>query len=202
MRKLSCLLALPIALAAQAAIAADGAALAEDCNDCHGDAGVSEWSEVPTIAGISAFVLSDALYIYRDKERPCEKAEYKRGDTDREPTDMCALSSELSDDEIEAVAEHYAGLSFVPAKQEFDAALAEQGKIIHDRDCENCHADNGRDPEEDASILAGQWIEYMREQYEHYAAGERGQPEKMEEKLAELSEQDVEALIHFYASFQ
>ena len=181
---------------------ADITDLINDCNDCHGDDGVSQWSDVPTIAGISAFVLSDALYIYRDEERPCEDSEYRQGDTSREVTDMCKVVAEFSDDDIEALAEHYAELEFVAAQQEFDAALVDQGKVIHDRDCENCHADNGRDPEEDAGVLAGQWMDYMREQFEHYAEGSRGQPEKMEEKLEELTDEDVEALLHFYASFQ
>lgn len=195
-----CLIALVLSISG--AVAADLDAITKDCNDCHGDGGVSEWSDVPTIAGISAFVLSDALYLYRDEERPCEESKYRRGDTERPATDMCAVTADMSDDDIEAVAEHYAELSFEAAKQEFDAALAETGKGIHEQECENCHADSGRDAEEDASVLAGQWSDYLREQFEFYAAGKRPQPEKMEAKIKELSKENIEALLNFYASLQ
>lgn len=182
--------------------AADIAELAKGCSDCHGDNGISEWSDVPIIAGMSSFVLSDALYIYRDEERPCEESDYRRGDTDREPTDMCKLTADFTDDEIEGLAEYFANLEFIPAQQDFDAALAQQGEVIHDRECENCHADNGRDPEEDAGVIAGQWTDYLVRQFDHFMDGSRGQAEKMEKKLRKLSAQDIEALLHFYASFQ
>ena len=191
-----------LAVAAAGASAASVEELTKECNDCHGDNGVSQWSEVPTIAGISPFVLSDALLVYQEKGRPCEKSKYRQGDTDRPETDMCEVVADLSEDEIEALAEHYAELEFVAAKQPFDAALAAAGKAIHDRDCENCHADSARDPEEDAGILAGQWSDYLREQFEHYVEGTRGQPEKMEAKVKALSAEDIEALINFYASLQ
>ena len=185
-----------------AVAAADLEDVIRDCNDCHGDDGVSEWSDVPTIAGVSAFVVSDALYFYRDEDRPCDESKYRQGDTDRPATDMCAVVADMSDDDIEAIAEHYAELTFKSAQQEFDASLVDEGKRIHDQACENCHADSGRDPEEDAGILAGQWTEYLREQFEYYKAGERSQPEKMEVKLADLTDQDIEALLNFYASLQ
>ena len=51
--------------------ASDLSAVADACNDCHGSDGVSEWNDVPTIAGIDEFVHSDALFVYRDRARPC-----------------------------------------------------------------------------------------------------------------------------------
>ena len=173
-----------------------------DCNDCHGDNGISQWEDMPTIAGISAFVHSDALYLYRDGDRPCMDSEYRQGDTARDATDMCALAEALSDDQIEALAEHYAELPFVAASQEFDADKAAAGKAVHDRDCERCHVDGGADPEEDASILAGQWMGYLAATFAEYASGDRDQPEKMRTKMDALSDADVQALLHYYASQQ
>ena len=173
-----------------------------DCNDCHGDNGISQWQDMPTIAGISAFVHSDALYLYRDRDRPCMDSEYRQGDTSRTAANMCDLAAGLTDDQIEALAEHYAELPFVVASQEYDAQQAAAGKVIHDRDCERCHVDGGADPEEDASILAGQWMGYMAATFAEYASGERDQPEKMKTKMDALSDADVEALLHYYASQQ
>jgi len=176
--------------------------LINGCNDCHGDNGVSKWEDVPTVAGISAFVHSDALYLYRDGERPCMDSEYRQGDTARPATNMCQVAKGLSDDQIETLAEHYSELPFVAAKQPFDAARATAGKAVHDRDCERCHVKGGADPEEDASILAGQWMGYLAATFKEYASGERDQPEKMKQKMDPLSEADIQALLHYYASQQ
>jgi len=200
-RKCAKLLSL-IFFCTSAVMAADLDEVIRECNDCHGDDGVSEWADVPTIGGVSAFVVSDALYFYRDKERPCDESKFRQGDTDRPATDMCAVAADLSDDDIDAIAEHYAELTFKAAPQEFDASLVDEGKRIHDQECENCHADSARDPEEDAGILAGQWTDYLREQFEYYEAGKRSQPEKMEAKVSVLTDADKDALLSFYASMQ
>lgn len=182
--------------------AGDLDAIVESCNGCHGDDGVSQWSDLPTIAGIDSFVHSEALYIYREEGRPCAESKYRQGGTERPPTTMCAVAAELDDDTIEALAEHYAALPFVAAKQSFDPALAAAGQAIHDRDCARCHSDGGSNPDDEASILAGQWMGYMRITFARYAAGEREQPDKMKDKMDSLSEADVEALLHYYASQQ
>jgi len=182
--------------------AQDMSATIENCNGCHGDGGVSQWSDVPTIAGIDAFSHSEALFVYRDAARPCEDTEYRAGDTSRAPTSMCEVASALSDDQIDALAEHYSMLPFVPAKQSFDAALAATGAGIHESECDRCHSDGGSNAEDEASILAGQWMGYLESTFAEYAAGEREQPKQMQEKLGPLSGDDVKALLHFYASQQ
>ncbi len=189
-------------LAAAASQAADIDALVETCDGCHGKNGVSQWDDMPTIAGIDAFVHSDALWVYQDKGRPCATGAYRQGDTGRPETNMCDVAAGLSDDQIEAIADHYAALPFVPAKQSFDAALAATGEAVHDSECKRCHSDGGANPEDEASILAGQWMGYLKTTFAQYASGERGQPEKMKEKIDALSADDVTALIHYYASQQ
>jgi cytochrome subunit of sulfide dehydrogenase len=201
-RLISIAISLTLGLFASAAMAADLDAVVEGCNGCHGDNGVSQWTDVPTIAGISEFVHSDALYIFRDEARPCTESEYRQGDTSKPATTMCAVTAELSDDMIDEIAAHYAGLPFVAAKQDFDADLAAAGKAIHDAECDRCHSEGGANPEDDASILAGQQMGYLEDTLAEYRAGEREQPKKMEEKLNALSDDDVKALVHYYASQQ
>lgn len=200
--KINCRLLVLLVPMVSCVAAADMEELVSDCNDCHGDNGVSQWDDMPTIAGIDAFTHADALYIYRDKERTCAESKFRRGDTERAPTTMCDVAAGLSDDDIEAIAEYYAGLEFVPATQEFDATLAEAGAAIHDKECDRCHSDGGSNIEDEAGILAGQWMGYMRGAFEQYAAGERPQDKKMKEKMDPLSADDVEALLHYYASQQ
>ena len=181
---------------------ADFAALVESCDGCHGVDGVSEWSDMPSIAGIDAFVHSEALYIYQDVARPCADSEFRRGDTSRPATNMCDIAADLTEDDIEAIAAHYADLPFVPARQAFDADLAATGASIHDAGCAICHSDGGSNPADESSILAGQWMGYLRSTFEHYKMGERDQPPRMQKAIDALSDDDIEALLHFYASQQ
>jgi sulfide dehydrogenase cytochrome subunit len=115
---------------------------------------------------------------------------------------MCAVLADMSDDMIDEVAAYYAGKPFVAAKQDFDAALAEAGKAVHEAECDRCHSEGGSNPEDDAGILAGQQMGYLMDTFAEYRAGEREQPAKMEEKLNALSDDDVKALVHYYASQQ
>lgn len=172
------------------------------CDGCHGDKGISLWSDMPTIAGIDAFVHSEAMYIYQDEARPCADSAFRTGDTSRAPTNMCDIAAQLQDDQIEALAAHYSGLPFVAARQKFDVALAAAGKAIHEQRCGVCHTSGGADPRDESSILAGQWIGYLRATIEQYRAGERDQPEKMQKALDALSADDIEALLNYYASQQ
>ena len=182
--------------------AADVDALMDGCNGSHGDNGVSQWSDVPTIAGLAEFVHVDALYVYQDEARPCAESEYRQGDTSRAATTMCAIAAELSEDDIDALAAAYAALPYVKATQEFDAAKAEAGKAVHDKQCDRCHSDAGTNPEDEAGMLGGQLVGYLRDTFAQYADGSREQPGKMQEKMDALSADDTEALIHYYASIQ
>ena len=181
---------------------ADVDALMQNCNGCHGDDGVSQSSDVPTIAGLAEFVHIDALFIYQDEARPCAESEYRQGDTSRPATTMCAVAADLSEDDIEALAAAYAGIPYVKAKQDFDAGLAAAGKAIHDKDCDRCHSEEGTNPEDEAGMLGGQQMGYLRDTMAAYADGSREQPGKMKQKLDALSADDVEALVHYYGSVQ
>jgi len=176
--------------------------IASGCNDCHGDGGVSQWTDVPSIAGVPEFTQGDALYFFRDEERPCSESAYRQGDTSRPATTMCAVTADLSDDQIDELAAHYSAMDFVPAKQAFDAALASAGKAIHDAKCEKCHSDGGSNAADEVSILAGQQMGYLEATFAEYKSGAREQDGSMEEAMNSLSDDDVKALLNFYASQQ
>ena len=189
-------------MAFSSANAGDLETLIEDCNGCHGDNGVSQWTDVPTIAGLAEFVHVDALYVYADEARPCAKSEYRQGDTSRPAKTMCEIAAELSEDDIDALAAAYAELPYVKAKQDFDADLAAAGKVLHDEHCVKCHSDEGTNPEDEAGMLGGQMMGYLTQSFADYASGEREQPGKMKEKMDLLSEDDAKALVHYYGSVQ
>lgn len=191
-----------LALGIPAIASADVDALMQNCNGCHGDDGVSEWSDVPTIAGLAEFVHVDALFIYQDEARPCAESEYRQGDTSRAATTMCAVAAELSEDDIEALAVAYAEKPYVKASQEFDAALAATGKGLHDEQCDRCHSEEGTLADDEAGMLGGQQMGYLRATFADYADGSREQPKKMQEKLDAMSADDIEALVNYYGSVQ
>jgi sulfide dehydrogenase cytochrome subunit len=184
-----------------ASYAAADPKLVDSCNDCHGDKGVTTAQDVPTIAGISAGVHGDALKAFKSKSRPCNKVSYKRGDTKRQG-DMCSVAARLTDAEMTALADHYGKLPFVPMKQTVDAAKAAAGKALHERDCKSCHSKGGRDPADEASILGGQPIGWMKATLADLKADKTEQPKKMKEKMSKLSDADLEALAQYYGSEQ
>jgi len=177
---------------------ADVEAVLKACDSCHGESSLEAGSIMPAIAGLSEFYHADQLYFYRDEERPCIDTANASG----EMTSMCAVSADLSDEDIDAVAAHYATSPFVALKQEFDATLAAAGSQIHDRGCTMCHTDGGGNAEDDAGILSGQSMGYLKMAFDQYSAGEREQPGPMKSLMDALSEDDVKALLHYYASQQ
>ena len=182
--------------------AADVGKLVEDCANCHGKDGASTESTIPIIGGMSAFYISESMAIYTDKDRPCVEAEYPAGEHKGSKTDMCKVAAELSEADIEAIAEFYASKPFVRAKQEFDAEKAARGKQLHESACEKCHEDGGSSAEDDAGVLAGQWMHYLDQTFKAYSSGERAMTKKMKPKFEKLDDGEKQDLLHYYASMQ
>jgi sulfide dehydrogenase cytochrome subunit len=182
-----------------ASFAAVDAKFTDSCADCHGNNGLSSAQDVPTIAGISATVTSDALKAYRAKSAPYPKVNYKCGDTSRQGA-MCTVAKNLSDAQIADLADYFAKLPYAAQKQPFDAGKAAAGKLVHDRDCKKCHSAGGKDPSDDAGILAGQPLQWLKAALTSFQQAKREQPKKMQDVTSKLSGADIEALANFYAS--
>ncbi len=175
--------------------------LTAECESCHGPQGVSASSDVPTIAGQSADFIDDALHSYQLWGRPCVKSLYRHGDTSRPKTDMCKIAAGLSGEDITALAGHYSALPFKAAAQEFDAGLVEAGAAIHARACDNCHEQDGSAASR-GPILAGQWTPYLKATLKYIPTGEHQVPPMMERGLGKFSNEEISALLNFYASQQ
>jgi sulfide dehydrogenase cytochrome subunit len=189
-------------LLASRAATADVATLVKQCEDCHGKNGVSQSEDIPTIAGISAPIHGDFLLAYQEKSRPCPSSKFRQGDTTRPETDMCAVAAKLSAADVEALADHFAARPFVAAKQSFDSAKAAAGKALHARDCAKCHANGGRNPDDDASILGGQHLKYLQQALSDLRSGDRESTKKMSEKLSKWTAAEADSAAHYYASLQ
>jgi sulfide dehydrogenase cytochrome subunit len=191
-----------VAVAMSASAWASAAAPLEDCANCHGKDGASVENDVPIIGGYSAKYLTDSLTNYRNKARPCPETKYRAGPQQGQSTDMCSIAGKLSDADIAAIAGELSKKPFVRAQQTADAAKAERGKRIHDTQCVKCHEDGGSSPDDDAGILAGQWMPYVRYTFEEFSSGQRPMPKKMKPKFDELTPADVDALVNYFGSFK
>ena len=143
--------------------------LVEECVSCHGKDGASTESDVPIIGGYSAKYLTDSLANYKNKARPCPEVKHRSGPHKGEAMDMCTVAGKLADADAKAIADYLAAKPFVRAKQTADAAKAEHGKKIQEGHCEKCHDAGGSSPDDDAGILAGQWMPYVRHTFEEFS---------------------------------
>jgi len=170
-------------------------AAGEACVACHSESGASDDANIPNIGGVGSFFLENQFAIFGEEARPCAADAF----ADVEADNHCTIVQGLSEDDAMALAEYYGEQPYTSFEQEVDAALAEQGASIHAESCDRCHTDSGSEPFDDAGVLAGQPIPYLIEQFKHYKAGERWQPESMAEVM-QLSEDEMKALANFYAS--
>ena len=188
--------------AASVALAAEAAAVAEQCAVCHGKNGASSDSSIPTIGGYSAKYIIESIKNFRKKTRTCAEVTVLAGPKKGTKSDMCKVVADLSEADAEAVARYLAAQKFVRAKQPFDPVRAKQGSAVYKLRCEKCHENGGSSPDEDNGILAGQWMPYLREQLVGFRSGKRPLDEKMKLRLDRVGKEDEEALLHFFASQQ
>jgi len=193
------LFSLPLATGAWAA---DVNKLVGNCASCHGKDGASTESDVPIIGGYSAPFIVDSLIAYKKKARPCPESEYRTGDKKGQKSDMCSVAKDLSEADMKQLGQYFASKKFVRAQQKFDPALAKKGKELHERSCDKCHSEGGSLASDDAGIMAGQWMPYLKEQFKEFKAGKRPMVKKMQPKMEKLEQADIDALINFYGSFK
>ena len=188
--------------AASFALAADVNTLAEQCAACHGRNGASTEPGIPIIGGYSAKYLVESMKNFKKKIRTCAEVTIPSGPKKGTKSDMCKVLADLGDDDMEALAKHFASQRFVRAKQPFDAAKAARGAPVYKLRCEKCHENNGASPEEDNGILAGQWTPYLRDQLAGFRAGKRPLDDKMKQRLDKVTKEEEDLLLHFFASQQ
>jgi len=184
------------------AYGADVKKTTEACANCHGKAGASTEHDVPIIGGYSEEFLVNNLTAYKNQERSCPETEYRSGSMKGKKTDMCKIAKELGDSDMRQVAQYFSKQKFVRAKQKFDPELARKGKELHEMYCEKCHSEGGTVSTDDSGMPAGQWAPYLKQAFEEFNTGKRPIAKKMKLKMDELSKDDIEALINFYASFK
>lgn len=164
------------------------------CAACHGDDGSGAgFDYVPIIAGTPAAHLEEAIFAYQDGARKCVGVPV-----------MCEAIAPLTENEVVEMATYYAAMPRISSEEEFDKKLAAVGKLIHDDLCAQCHVLPTDDNVEDALgiPLNGQRAAYLRLALGAYLTGDRETLVPiMADKLQELDQDKIDALIHYYASW-
>jgi sulfide dehydrogenase cytochrome subunit len=166
------------------------AMLGNTCAGCHGTNGSSQGPATPTIAGISSEYFIETMQAYKEGTRPS--------------TIMTRIAKGYTDEEIKAMAGFFAKQKFVRMAQKNDSNLADRGAKLHKKYCEKCHEDGGRSTEDDAGILAGQWMPYLNYTIADFLNGSREMPKKMKKKMDAMhkktGDKGIQELINFYGS--
>ena len=162
--------------------------LADTCVGCHGPEGSSVGPAIPSIAGMSAEYFNTVMTEY--------KADGRYG------TIMGRIAKGYSDEEIALMGDYFAKQDFVRYPQQLDAAKVAAGEKLYDKNCSKCHDEKGALADDDAGILAGQWLPYLTYSMEDFTTGKREMPKKMKKKVEKLDSAELDALLQFFASQQ
>ena len=162
--------------------------LADACAACHGTDGASAGPATPSIAGISSIYLVDTMIAFKSGERP--------------GTVMGRIASGYSEQEFELMGSVFAQQPKAKTRQKLDAAKVQAGAELYKKSCRKCHTENGGESEDDSGILASQWLPYLQYSLQDFKAGSREMARKMKKKVDKLSDDELDALLQFFASQQ
>jgi sulfide dehydrogenase cytochrome subunit len=162
--------------------------LADTCVGCHGPEGSSVGPAIPSIAGMSAEYFNTTMQEYKKDAR--------------HGTVMNRIAKGYSDEEIALMADYFAKQEFIRYPQKLDAAQVEAGAKLYEDSCSKCHDEKGALADDDAGILAGQWMPYLTYSMQDFTSGKREMPKKMRKKVEKLSSSELDAVLQFFASQQ
>ena len=179
-----------VILAGVLATGAHGATYEEKlatCLACHGEKGISETSEVPSLAGMPADFTLIQLFLFRQGTRKIEI--------------MNDVAKDLTDDDLRKLGDYFAKLPPPKASGEApDPAIAERAKAaIAKHHCASCHNPNfsGRDQ---MPRLAAQREDYLLKALRDYKSGQRpGYEPTMDEVMRPVTDADIVDFSHYLA---
>ncbi len=171
------------------AAADDAAALTANCIACHAVDGSALDEGTPHIAGLRKTHLLAAM---RD---------YKAGH--RVHADMQKAVESLDDSELDALAAWYSEQDWVSTAGTVDEDLAKAGAKKARTACGSCHRRSGEGGVS-APRLAGQPVAYLEAANAAYRDGTRNSPAAKGKAfvMSGLSDEDIRALAHYYASLR
>jgi cytochrome c553 len=174
---------------AHAADIAAGKAKAEICAGCHGDNGISQTENIPSLAGQLDQFIQWQLVFFRSGTRKNEQ--------------MQPVVEQLNNDDIRNLGAYFAQLPPPKAsKPDDNPDLSKKGaQAAAGRRCASCHTDSFAGTKAVARI-AGQREDYLVKALRDYKSGVRagGAMAVMADVAYPLSEEEIEALAHYLAN--
>src|ERR1700726_2068403 len=173
---------------AHAADVAAGKEKAELCVGCHGEAGVSQTEDIPSLAGQPDQFIQWQLVFFRSGGRKSEQ--------------MQPIVEQINNEDIRNLGAYFASLAPPKASQPDDNPdLSQKGaQAAAGRRCASCHTDTFAGTKAVARI-AGQREDYLLKALHDYKSGVRsgGGMAAMADVAYPLNEEEIEALAHYLA---
>src|SRR4051812_23918535 len=172
------------------ALAADLAAgkqKAELCIGCHGEGGISQMENIPSLAAQPDQFIQWQLVYFRAGTRKNEQ--------------MQPIVEQLNNEDIRNLGAYFASLTPPKGNTDDNPDLSQKGKqAAAGRRCASCHTDTYAGTKAVARV-AGQRQEYLKKVLHDYKAGVRsgGGQAAMADVAYPLSEEEIEALAHYLA---
>ena len=170
-----------------AADIAAGKAKAELCVGCHGDNGISQIENIPSLAGQPDLFVQWQLVFFRAGARKTEP--------------MQPIVAQLDNADIRNLGAYFASLAPPKGNPDDNPDLSKKGaQAAAGRRCAACHTDSYAGTKAVARI-AGQREEYLVKALHDYKSGVRsgGAMAAMSDVAYPLSEEEIEALAHYLA---
>jgi len=157
------------------------------CGACHGEDGNSRMPNTPSLAGQPEFYLTNQLFLFREGVRNVPG--------------MSELLKGLKDDDLVALAGHFAALEPKASEETIDPALAKRGAaLVEPMRCASCHLPDfaGQDQ---MPRLAKQRIDYLIHSLKQFRDNKRsGADTLMSNVVIGVSDNDIAALAHYVTS--
>jgi cytochrome c553 len=173
---------------AKAADLAAGKQKAELCIGCHGEDGISQIENIPSLAGQQDQFIQWQLVFFRSGARKNEQ--------------MQPIVEQINNEDIRNLGAYFASLTPPkPSKPDDNPDLSQKGaQAAAGRRCASCHADTFAGTKAVARI-AGQREEYLVKALHDYKSGTRsgGAGAAMADVAYPLSDEEIIALAHYLA---
>jgi len=174
----------------KAADVAAGQAKAEICAGCHGENGISQTENIPSLAGQPDQFIQWQLVFFRAGSRKNEQ--------------MQPIAEEINNEDVRNLGAYFSSLAPPKGPPDNDPNLSKKGEqAARGRGCARCHTDSYAGTKAVARI-AGQREEYLVKALHDYKAGQRvgGGVAAMADIAYSLSEEEITALAHYLAHLQ